>query len=474
MFQIAAPTASPLLPAFWPFSESHALHHVPLETEPPSRSDEVLPLLLRLGAQSDAMRGLQTADGTVISEQGATALKKEMADGLLLLAELVDEQSAARIRLRADVLAGRKDAQETTLQIAADGGAGPALEVVCGPLCTWRPKTRDPLHSFVASVRNESSQELLEDLDASLEEGLDDLRRDLDGRLKAAFALPMNITDLLAVGGEAAGHPKHFAYFLPEDEGVDDLPLEEQRTLYLRNVHLERYRQITVPLGEDLLEGPIRTGDVPIETTLLPWIRGHDHCHNLVLPETDYEWSGRLGIEPFMALQEAIADVYGFLLAISDPWLELAGGTRANMCATHIAELLHYLRRGPWHHGDAGAAHVELSFLAQNDFVQVDPAGRISWTEEGFCEGMIELAKALTKSTVAAKDEGPSRKLLDQYGWPESAPAWQPLGTPAGRTVTAIRGLASVPTSIAFYRTESPLVTTGLDTSYERSLSPSQ
>ncbi len=460
MLQVAEPTASQLLPTFWPFSENQALAHVALKTELPSRSAEVLPLLLRLAAQSDALRGLQTTDGTVISSQSAQALKDEMASGLLELAELVDEESAVRIRLRADVLAGRKDARETTLQIAAEGTA-PPLEIVCGPLCTWRPKTRNPLHSFIASIRNERSQELLDGLDASLEEALDELRGNLDRPgLKVAFALPFNATDLLAIGGEAAGHPKHFAYFLPEDEGVDELPLEEQRTLYLHNVHLERYRHITIPLGEGLLEGPLRTGEVPIETTLLPWIRGHDHGHNLILPETEYDWTEQLGIEPFMALQEAIADVYGFLLAISEPWLRLAEGTRANMCATHIAEMLHYLRRGPWQHGDAGAAYVELSFLAENDYVEVDADGRIHWTEDGFCDGMTELAKALSESTVAAKDERPSRELLDRYGWPESAAAWQPLDTPAGRTVTAMREeLAGVPTSIAFYRTESPLAT---------------
>ena len=75
MLEVAEPTASQLLPAFWPFSENQALAHVALETEPPARSAEVLPLLLRLAAQSDALRGLQTTDGTVIAEQSAKALK---------------------------------------------------------------------------------------------------------------------------------------------------------------------------------------------------------------------------------------------------------------------------------------------------------------------------------------------------------------------------------------------------------------
>lgn len=447
MSQLAERTPAPLLPAFWPLSDPHAVGHVALDGQPPSGSEEVLPLLLRLAAQSDAMRSLQTADGSLVSERGASALREEMADGLLELAERVDDSSAAIIRLRADALAGRTDPREMTLEIAAQGES-PALEIVCGPLCTWRPKTRAPLHSFLAAARDDGLQERLDTFDASLEETLDGLRRDLGAPgMAVSFALPMNATDLLASGGEAAGHPKHFAYFMPEDEGVDGLPLRQQRTLYLRNVHLMRYSAITVPLAETLLDGPMQATEAPTEATLMPWIRGHDHGHNVVVPETNYDsWRETLGIEPFMALQEAIADVYGFLMAISEPWRRIGGYSRVEMCATHVAEMLHYMRRGPQYHGDPGAAYVELSFLATNGFVEIDREGRIRWTEEGFCEGMTELAAELTRSTVGAPDESGSEALLARYGWPAE--------TPAKRTLRAMREeLTNVPTSLAFYST---------------------
>jgi hypothetical protein len=447
MSQLADRTSAQLLPAFWPLSDSHAVGHVTLDAEALLNSDEVLPLLLQLAAQSDAMRSLQTADGSVVSERGAAALRQEMAEGLLELAEQLDEPSAAIIRLRADALDGRTDAREMVLEIAAQG-VSPALEIVCGPLCTWRPKTRAPLHSFLAAARDERLQELLDTFDASLEEALEGLRDALDAPgMNVSFALPMNATNLIASGGEAAGHPKHFAYFLPEDEGVDDLPITEQRTLYLRNVHLMRYSEITVPLAEALLDGPLRADEVPTESTLMPWIRGHDHGHNLIVPETDYDsWRETLGIEPFMALQEAIADVYGFLMTISEPWLRTGGYSRLEMCATHIAEMLHYMRRGPQYYGDPGAAYVELSFLAENGFVEIDPRGRISWTEDGFCRGMAALAEELTRSTVAAPDESGSEALLERYGWPAE--------TAAKRTLEAMREeLTHVPTSLAFYST---------------------
>jgi hypothetical protein len=309
-------------------------------------------------------------------------------------------------------------------------------------------KTRVGLNSFLAAARDEPQQKLLDELDDSLEQALAAVEAEIGASgLRVPFKLPMNATNLLISAGEAAGHPKHFAYFMPEDEWVDGLPIEEQRTLYMRNVHLARYSEITISLGEALLNGPMRAADVPVEKTLMPWIRGHDHGHNVVVPTTCYDsWMETLGIEPFMALQEAIADVYGFLMTISEPWLAITGVSRLEMCATHIAELLHYMRRGPKYYGDPGAAYVELSFLAENDFVEIDEAGRISWNEEDFCRGMAALASALTDSTVGAPDERGSEALLARYGWPTE--------TAAMRTWNAMREeLTSVPTSIAFYRT---------------------
>ncbi len=444
MSELASRKPPELLSPFWPLNDQHGVGHVQLDAEPPINADAVMPLLLQLAAQSDAMRSLQTSSGDPVSERGASALRGEMAEGLRELGELVDEESATLIRMRAKALAGAAGHKETTLKIAAHG-TSPSLEIVCGPLCTWRPKTREPLHSFIAAARDEEAQARLDSLDEALEDALDELRSELDAPgLKLDFALPFNVTDLIASAGEAAGHPKHFAYFLPEDEGVDDLPLREQRTLYLHNVHLARYTTITVPLAEALLDGPQRAGEVDIEATLMPWIRGHDHGHNLIVESTDYGWMETLGVEPFMMLQEAIANVYGFLLTISEPWLAIAGASRLDFCATHMAEMLHYMRRGPWHYGDCGSAYLELSFLVENGFVAIDEEGRVRWSEEELCRGMTALASALTEATVGAPDKQGSVALIERYGWPKE--------TAAKHTLTKLRGeLASVPTTLAFY-----------------------
>ena len=139
MSQLASRQSPQLLSPFWPLDDQHGVDNVRLDAQPPTNADQVLPLLLRLAAQSDAMRSLQTSSGDAVSERCASALRGEMAEGLRELAELVDEESATVIRMRAKALAGRSEHKETTLEIAARG-VSPALELVCGPLCTWRPK----------------------------------------------------------------------------------------------------------------------------------------------------------------------------------------------------------------------------------------------------------------------------------------------------------------------------------------------
>src|SRR6185295_7672775 len=154
------------------------------------------------------MRGLHTAYGAFLSESAASALRGEMSEVLLELAELVDEESGELIRMRAKALSGAADHGETVIAIARKN-VQPSLEIVCGPLCTWRMKTRAGLHSFLAAARDEKNQRLLDSLDESLEGALDALREGLDTPgLHVPFKLPMNVTDLLISAGEAAGRPK--------------------------------------------------------------------------------------------------------------------------------------------------------------------------------------------------------------------------------------------------------------------------
>ena len=76
-----------LLPPFWPVDDQHGVGHVCLEGQPTSNPEQAMPILVKLAALSEALRGMQTVDGAFLSEEAASALRGEMSELLLELAQ---------------------------------------------------------------------------------------------------------------------------------------------------------------------------------------------------------------------------------------------------------------------------------------------------------------------------------------------------------------------------------------------------
>ncbi len=266
--------------------------------------------------------------------------------------------------------------------------------------------------------------------------------------LRLDESYPMRVTDMVACGGEANAYPKHFAYFLPEDEGVKGEPGQRKKTIVFRNAYRDRFTVISQPLGEAVFRGPARDPEAPVERALLAWFRGHDIGHTATLPSTDYGWRLDLGHEPFMMMQEAVSDVYGLLLTLTPTWTALTGLSPVDIADVFLAELLHYLRRGPWLYGDAGAAYVELSYLLANGFMVLRPDGHVEWEMERLHEGMRSLAREMASAVLEPTKAEPCGRLVATYGWPAQTPAVQVLSQLHGP-------LRAVPSALA-YREASP------------------
>jgi len=441
----AAATRGQPCPLFWPEREQHGVRYVPLQAELTGEVAALAPKLRSLAAIGDAFRSLQTRDGAVLSPDAADTLAERTADILLELAAapVVDVDTAEILRLRARAFVEGGSHDEAAIR-EAELTASTPLTVLCGPMCTWRLKTRTPLHTVVAAAGCPSYDEYVATLDNTLEAAATSLREDLGLReLQFDVTYPMRVTDMIACGGEANAYPKHFAYFLPEDENVPSVPGQRKKTVVFRNAYRDRHTVLSQPLGESLLRGPRLGSGVPAERPLLLWFRGHDIGHTAALPSTDYSWHYDLGHEPFMMIQEALADVYGFLLAVTPAWLSIGGPSAADVGNVFLSELLHYMRRGPWLHGDAGAAYLELSYLAANGFVEIGPDGTIRWEIERLQEGMRDLAGALATAVLAPQTAQPCARLVAEYGWPTR--------TGATKALAALHsGLRGVPTALAY------------------------
>jgi hypothetical protein len=317
------------------------------------------------------------------------------------------------------------------------------LTVIAGPMCTFRNKTRTPLHSVVACTAHEQGDELIAALDASSGAVLQEVNGYCgtpDVTVGGIFA--MQVTDLVTMGGESNAFPKHFAYFLPEDEGAGYGEVFN-KTILFRNVYGLRYQHISKPLGDALLKGYRPNPSIDVRNVLITWMRGHDIAHAVTTPRVGRVEPRDVGHEPWYALQEAIADAYGSAMAFTDTWLELAGCSLDDMVAVYLAEALHYLRRHPRNWGDAGAASVELSFLATHGAIDVHPDGTISWETDKVVKGVHQLCTTLERDVVSAPESAAVQRVLDTYGWREDSVL--------APTLRKIRDeLGGVPTSLAY------------------------
>jgi hypothetical protein len=420
------PEAAPC-PLFWPEEEQHGVRYVPLKAD---LSEEVAPLMPRLrelAAVGDAMRSLQTREGLALSTEAVDALAERTGEMLSDIAQELEGEEAEIVQMRARAfLEGGSHAEAA----AREGSLYELvpLTVLCGPQCTWRLKTPTPLHTVVAAAACPQYDAIVRSLDDHLREATSELRGELElPRLQLDESYPMRVTDMVACGGEANAYPKHFAYFLPEDEAVPGEPGQRKKTIVFRNSYRDRFTVISEPLGQAIFAGPQRDPNAAVERALLSWFRGHDIGHTATLPSTDYRWRLDLGHEPFMMMQEAVADVYGLLLALTPSWLSLAGLSAVDVADVFLAELLHYLRRGPWLFGDAGAAYLELSYLLAEGYVEMGEDGRVHWEMERLHAGMRSLAKEMAKAVLEPTDAEPCKRLVASYGWPAKTPAVQVL-----------------------------------------------
>lgn len=446
MSATASSTTSVVTPAplIWPERDIHSLTAVDLDPQLPKDVEGLLPQLRQLAALGDALRALQALDGTFVNDEHARMLAQASAR---LMEEIagsgaVSPEQVAILRRRAAALAELRHDQ----QIAHDEAALSTpqnLTVVAGPMCTFRNKTRTPLHSVVACTAHQRGDELIAALDASSRQALDEVNRlcgTEDVSVGGVFA--MQVTDLIAMGGESNAFPKHFAYFLPEDEGAGYGDVFN-KTILFRNVYGLRYDHISKPLGDALLEGHKPADGVDVRDVLITWMRGHDIAHAVQTPRAGKVGPKDVGHEPWYSLQEAIADAFGSAMAFTPTWLAHAGCSLDDMVAVYLAEALHYLRRGPWNWGDAGAGCVELSFLAENGFIEVDAEGTITWETAKVVEGMLQMCATLERDVVSAQDASSVQAILDRYGWREDS-----VLAPTLRKIRV--ELGGVPTSIAY------------------------
>jgi hypothetical protein len=307
-------------------------------------------------------------------------------------------------------------------------GLDEEVTVVAGQISTWYGKEVRGLPTAFACRRDDRSQA---HVDRALEhraEAEGYLRR-LHPDLRLGDVPAFGVTDLFHMAGEGNLHPKHIAYFLPEDEGVKYSPFK--KTFYFRNTHRALLESISAPLAAR----HIRTGDtfdpVGARFATLPvlGVLSHELGHFVHRPVTDFKALNEADRWASVVLQEVAADVFGILI-LADVWARHTGLAPGDVVAYYLAECLRYVDRGLGHFPDSDGMFLQLSYFVQLGALTLDErdGARLTGGPEAVLAGLRSLARVLADTLLADRadaavalhrafgpaTDGPLRPLVDE------------------------------------------------------------
>jgi hypothetical protein len=417
--------------AFWPPAESHVISCLDLAAAAPDLGDEALRGLARL-------RDAVDAEWRRTKEVGAPARTRftdpePVADALRGLAQhLPDPVDRQAIALRATAI---EDGYDDDI-LKALAGIEEDVAVVAGQIATWYGKQLGGLPTAFACRRDEHHQARVRAAAATTDDvaaHLAGLHADLRLGETPAFVA----TQLFFMAGEGNLHPKHIAYFLPEDEGVKYSPFK--KTYYFANTHRALLASQSAPLAARFLD--IGVDRLPIGADdVIPTlgVLGHEMGHCVHRPTTAYKPLNTADRWASVVLQETSADVFGILI-LADLWCERLGLAPADAVAYYLAECLRYVNRGLGHFPDSDGMFLQLSYLVQLGALTVEREGglRLAGDPGVVLAGLRSLARVLA-DTLLAPDPGPAVALHRAFGPTSADPLRTFVDEMAGRPAGSI------------------------------------
>ncbi|MFJ4145133.1 hypothetical protein [Pseudomonas sp. NPDC089734] len=395
---------------FWPKRKQHLIRAVQLAT-PETFSSELRHSLKNITRKANAIREIERADPqySTLVQPLVLSIAHHLAAAS---GQLQDEASRQAMGLVAEGMMGSMALENAGPDLAALNEK--ELVGYAGPLSTWLGKSRQTGFSAFFGTPNPRLQAVSDVVDQHFESSVARLSERFGVELQRLPACSYKIIDLCAIAGEADTFPKHFAYFMPEDQGIKYAPIK--RTVVFANTYLSLYRQIA--LEQKAIFG-WTDDDLPSEQDaeryLIGWFRGHDLGHSIVLGNTDYRNLSRHDRWGSMVAQEAVADVFGFLLAMDPAIAKRLDLDPIKMTRLYVLELFRYLRRGPEQFPDAGAAYIQLKMLEDAGVLSVTRPGAITIDAEAFALAMNNIARTLL-TAVMSNDIQAFDVFLKTYG----------------------------------------------------------
>lgn len=404
---------------FWPYSIGYELFFESLEPVAaalPKGFFDYFPELDRL--IEDEWRTSKGAQANTTSLKAPASI----AQVLRLMAQYLDDSNREALIARADYLEFG-EGEGRIERIAA--GTDEQISVFAGLLSTWFGKeTRGRPSAFVWTrdlAMTQSLSPLVED-QVTIATYLGGLDKRLSLTSTPVF-LPGN---LAFVAGEANLHPKHIAYFFPEDEGIKRCPLK--KTYYFANAHKARLRHIGWPLFCRYF--PSATSGASYElfqSQHIPaaGVLAHELGHFIQRPNTSYSKINVTDRWASVALQETAADVFGTLI-LAELWAAKLGSNAEQALTYYLADCLGYVSRGVGLFPDSDGMLLQLNYMAEFGAIQVcEGSCNLSFSMSAVAAALRSLARVLA-DTLLAGDVERALALYHDFG-PRSPCRVQPL-----------------------------------------------
>lgn len=296
------------------------------------------------------------------------------------------------------------------------------LLIIIGPMITtWVNHERVKHFSYIAAIPNATLNKVVDDYYQNQDKLLEYARFLVNNNELYFKQIPIFIvSDILLAGGVGDTYPKHFAYFLPEDEVKSYA--KTKKTVIFANLYRHRLINTTLPLGKQLVASFNSTG-INIDKCanyFLLWMRGHDIGHFATLPTTNYKWLRQIGYFNSMALQEVLADCFGYLLTFGEFGINEISLNAECIKNLILAEMSRYYLKDVCETPDSYAAFIELNFLIKNKFVTIRN-NQLKSSPEQLYQGFKALIQVVTNSILTASISA-SLNIIKMYGDQRSCP----------------------------------------------------
>jgi hypothetical protein len=405
--------------AFWPPADRYTLTSMALEPSVPPLGEDFRSRLASLRDTVDQEwrrnKAGDAADGEFSDSQG-------IADLLRALAEcLPKDTDRDALRRRASIVA-----DGPTLELlAALVDVNEDITIVCGHILTWYGKHAGRLPTAFG-CRTDAERRGLVLTALARTDDVSSYLRSLHADLLLGDIPEFAPTQLFFMAGEGNLHPKHIAYFLPNDEGITDSPF--RKTYYFANSHTKMLAVESAYLAGRFLDlgRAFDPADSALKVVPVLGVVSHELGHTVMRPATSYADLHVLDRWSSAVLQEVAADVFGILI-LAEVWARRFAIEPADAVTYHFAECLRYINRGLGHYPDSDGMYLQLAYLVSLGALSIEHGSRpmICGEPVNVLSGLRSLARVLADALLAG-EAGPAVALYRMYG-PPAGDALQPL-----------------------------------------------